>query len=132
MEITVKVDGKEVKVKQDTVLDMDYGTSPYAIQFDEDSSLWTTDREYNKYFLAVAEQFANDKLRARGYLFLNEVYDALGIARTKAGQVMGWVYDPGNPNNHNHVDLDISNKRNDGKNVFILDPNVDGCILDKI
>lgn len=32
----------------------------------------------------------NDKLRWQGHLFLNEVYDALGMPKTRLGAVMGW------------------------------------------
>ena len=31
-----------------------------------------------------------------GYLFLNDVYDLLGIPKSKAGQVVGWIYDKNN------------------------------------
>ena len=57
----------------------------------------------------------------------------LGVPRRAIGQLVGWVYDENNPNGDNFVDLDIFNERNNNdKNVFILDPNVDGYILDKI
>lgn len=57
----------------------------------------------------------------------------LGVPRRAIGQLVGWVYDENNPNGDNFVDLDIFNERNNNDdNVFILDPNVDGYILDKI
>ena len=57
----------------------------------------------------------------------------LGVPRRAIGQLVGWVYDENNPNGDNFVDLDIFNERNNNnENVFILDPNVDGYILDKI
>lgn len=57
----------------------------------------------------------------------------LGVPRRVIGQLVGWVYDENNPNGDNFVDLDIFNERNNNdENVFILDPNVDGYILDKI
>ena len=57
----------------------------------------------------------------------------LGVPRRAIGQLIGWVYDENNPNGDNFVDLDIFNERNNNdENVFILDPNVDGYILDKI
>ena len=57
----------------------------------------------------------------------------LGVPRRAIGQLAGWVYDENNPNGDNFVDLDIFNERNNNdENVFILDPNVDGYILDKI
>ena len=57
----------------------------------------------------------------------------LGVPRRAIAQLVGWVYDENNPNGDNFVDLDIFNERNNNdENVFILDPNVDGYILDKI
>ena len=57
----------------------------------------------------------------------------LGVPRRAIGQCVGWIYDENNPNGDNFVDLDIYNERNNNdENVFILDPNVDGYILDKI
>ena len=57
----------------------------------------------------------------------------LGVPRRAIGQLVGWVYDENNPNGDKFVDLDIFNERNNNnENVFILDPNVDGYILDKI
>lgn len=44
-------------------------------------------------FLRRQQDYANEMLKARGHLFLNEVYDLLDIPRSKAGQVVGWVYD---------------------------------------
>ena len=91
-------------------------------------------------FLKKAESFANDKLRINGYLFLNEVYEMLGIPKTKAGQVVGWVYDEKNASGDNFVDFgifDINNPKardfvNGYERVIILDFNVDGVILDLI
>lgn len=95
--------------------------------------MWEKDHECNKAFLKCTENYLNDRLYAKGYLFLNEVYSALGVARTQLGQLVGWVYDPENPLWDNYVDLDISNDRNNNdENVFVLDPNVDGFILDRI
>ena len=91
-------------------------------------------------FLRAQQQYANDLLVARGHLFLNEVYDMLGIERTKAGQVVGWIYDPKNPNGDNYIDFGIYDvnkaKNRDFVNgyepVILLDFNVDGNIWDKM
>ena len=91
-------------------------------------------------FLFKQQNYANDTLKARGYLFLNEVYDMLGIPRTKAGQVVGWIYDEKHPIGDNFVDfgiVDVNNERsrafmNGYERSIILDFNVDGNILDLI
>ena len=111
--------------------------SPYAVFFDETSAAWTKNPECNKLFLLRQQEYANAKLRARGYLFLNEVYETLGVPRTSAGQLIGWVYDEENPVGDNYVDFGIFTKRN-GKFVngfeksVLLDFNVDGNILDRL
>jgi hypothetical protein len=64
--------------------------SPYSRFFDETSANWTKTPEYNLMFLRAQQQWANDRLTAYGYLFLNEVYEALGLERSQAGQTVGW------------------------------------------
>lgn len=62
--------------------------------FDEFSSLWNhNDPTMNVANLRAVTKTAQDKLVMQGYLFLNDVYDMLGIQRTPAGQVLGWIYD---------------------------------------
>ena len=112
--------------------------SDYARFFDEASPCWQNDPEYNLMFLRAQQQYANDLLRAKGRLFLNDVYDMLGIEKTKAGQVVGWVYDRENPNGDNFVDFgiyDMSKERvrafvNGYETNILLDFNVDGNIWD--
>lgn len=109
--------------------------SDYARFFDEVCSGWSKDPEYNLMFLRSQEQYANDLLRAKGHLFLNEVYDMLGIPRTKAGQVVGWCVK--SPFYDGYVDFGINDERNSdfvngNTNVALLDFNVVGNILDMI
>ena len=133
MELKVKVDGVEMSIEEAMSIGTDFGTSPYGFKFDENSISWDRSREWNICFLELTQDYFNDLLKHRGHLFLNEVYDRLGIPRRAIGQLVGWVYDENNPNGDNFVDLDIFNERNNNdENVFILDPNVDGYILDKI
>ena len=113
--------------------------SDYARFFDDGNTGWTKDPEYNLMFLRQQQNYANDLLKSRGHLFLNEVYDMLGIHRTQAGQIVGWVYDEKNPNGDNYVDFGIYNGNrtsrnfvNGHENVILLDFNVDGPIYDLI
>ena len=129
MELIVKVGDHETVVSEDVLLETDYGTSCYGLKFDEKCAGWSKYREDNLFFLKLIQENANIQLKAKGYLFLNEVYDMLGAPRTKLGQVCGWVYKENNPIGDNYVDLGIDRNTKDN-NVFILDPNVDGCILD--
>ena len=133
MELKVKVDGAEMSIEEAMSICTDLGTSPYGFKFDENSASWDRSRDMNVFFLKFTQDYFNDLLKLRGYLFLNEVYDRLGIPRRAIGQCVGWIYDENNLNGDNFVDLDIFNERNNNdENVFILDPNVDGYILDKI
>lgn len=67
----------------------------FARSFDKTNIHWNERSEYNKMFLKVQEGYFNDRLAARGYLFLNDVYDALGFPRVPAGQLIGWVHAEG-------------------------------------
>ena len=114
--------------------------SDYARFFDDGCTGWTKDPEYNLMFLKDQQRYANDLLQSKGHLFLNEVYDMLGIPRTKAGQAVGWIYDEVHPVGDNFVDFgltDIHNARvrdfvNGYERTILLDFNVDGSILDMI
>ena len=116
-----------------------YG-SDYARFFDEYCTGWTRDAEYNLMFLRQQQNWANEKLKSQGYLFLNDVYAMLGIPKTKAGQIVGWVYDEGNKFADNYVDFGIYDLYNEQARDFVngreksilLDFNVDGNILDMI
>ena len=129
--------GKEKKAKKTVeVVDGIDGYSEYARFFDDGCKGWEKDAESNLLFLRAQQQYANDLLVSRGYLFLNEVYNMLGIQITKAGQVVGWVYDPDNKDLHNWVDFGIYDvnkpKARDFVNglerTILLDFNVDGDI----
>ena len=83
------------------------------------SSYYEKDPEYNLMFLRQQERYATEKLRANGTLFLNEVYDMLDIPRTRAGQVVGWVYDEDNPIGDNYVDFGIYNVHRPSNREFV-------------
>lgn len=100
-------DGK--KTKEEIVVGCDEKElSGYARYFNENNINWSDDPQFNLMFLRQNQNWANDKLISQGYLYLNDVYEALGFPKSKAGQVVGWVYDPNN-NEHgdNYVDFGI-------------------------
>ncbi len=129
-------DGKEKKIKKtiDVVGNDTY--SDYACFFDESCSGWERTPDYNISFLKAQQQYANDLLRAKGYLFLNDVHDMLGIEKTKAGQIVGWIYDPSDDERDNYVDFGIMecnreyvrDSVNGYEPAILLDFNVDGNI----
>lgn len=143
IETTVTDENGEEKVVKETVQVSDTNHtfySDYARCFDDGCTGWTKNAEMNLMFLRRQQDWANERLKARGYLFLNEVYESLGIPRTKAGQVVGWIYDTKNPNGDNYVDFGIYNIHIEKNRDFVngyersiwLDFNVDGNILDLI
>ena len=112
--------------------------SVYARFFDPYSTSWSKEPEYNLIFLRCQQNYANDLLRARGHVFLNEVYDMLGIARSKAGAVVGWVLSK-NGETDNFINFGIFDGDdrardfvNGREGAILLDFNVDGVIYDKI
>ena len=138
--VTVDEEGNEVK---ETVKVMEGADNPttysdYARFFDESCPAWQNDPEYNLTFLRAQQQYANDLLKAQGRLFLNDVYKMLGIDITKAGQVVGWIYDPDCPVGDNFVDFGIYDMSKERVRAFVngyepnilLDFNVDGNIWD--
>jgi hypothetical protein len=143
MEITITIkcndkDLEKVKMEEEPKQKIESKYSMYARVFDESCAMWSSEREYVLTFLKLQEEYANAKLRRVGCVFLNEIYDMLGMARTKAGQVVGWIYDEKNPVGDNRIDFGLEELYDrgvfddDSTKPIWLDFNVDGMILDKI
>ena len=110
--------------------------NPYEFLFDELNPNWQKQEGLNKYFLEMNQNHANDKLRAQGHLFLNEVLDMVGIPRTQAGSITGWVWNSNTGDGfvdfgiltegevHNYTQREDISVR--------LNFNVDGVIYDQI
>lgn len=113
------------------------GGSIYARFFDESCAPFQPEPEYNLAFLMNQQNYMNDRLRMRKHLFLNEVYDALGMERSKAGAVVGWTL---GQNSDNYVDFGIFDGENGMTRAFVnghegailLDFNVDGVIIENL
>lgn len=129
-------DGKPQTMKRNVVNGQ---PSIYARFFDEGNMNYQKDAGFNRIFLNAQQNYANDFLRHRGYIFLNDVYDMLGMDRTPEGAVVGWLM--GSQEGDSFVDFGIfSNPDSLEKRLFVngdersvlLDFNVDGVIFDKI
>ena len=135
-ETVIDENGKEKTVKKTVNVSDPNGYSDYARFFDESCAGWNKTPEYNLMFLKQQQAHANRLLQQNGYLFLNEVYEMIGLPKTKAGQVVGWVYDEKNPIGDNFVDFgiyDIYNEKardfvNGYERSILLDFNVDGNV----
>jgi hypothetical protein len=134
VETEVDEKGKSYKVKKEKLIKDPNGLSVYAKFFDETCRQWSKNAEYNLMFLKAQQNYYNNLLMARGHVFLNEVYDALGIPRTQAGSIVGWVIGGGD----NNIDFGIfdgdrpivRNFVNGYEHSILLDFNVDGAIYD--
>lgn len=109
--------------------------SIYARFFDDSCIGWTNDANYNLTFLKSQQCYANAVLENKGELYLNEVYDMLGIPRSKAGQIVGWRFNKEHPTGDNFVDFGLDDPvnadfMNGYKRVALLDFNVDGNIIE--
>lgn len=131
--------GEVVGTKKELVVGMD-PHSPYARIFDETNDMWSKVPGQNQMFLSNQQNWLNDRLNARGHLFLNDVYKCLGFPETTAGQVVGWLRSDHEDSKDGFVDFGLMEIENAGKRDFvngferscILDFNVDGQMFTKI
>jgi len=134
-----EVDVVDDKGKVNKVLRVGDGTpSVYARFFDPTSTSWNKNADYNFVFLRSQQNWANDLLKIRGHVFLNEVYDMLGLERSKAGSVVGWILI--GEYRDNYIDFGLFDGDDQAARDFVngregsvlLDFNVDGVIWDKL
>lgn len=112
-----------------------------AATIDIDGPDFNGDEQAARKFVLTVQNTANDLLQARGHLFLNELYDLLGIKRIPQGNLVGWMRktrtgDPG------VVDLGLFATDNSGKTpegnieglpgMLWVVPEVQGIIVDLI
>lgn len=123
----------------DAVVNSLKALSPYArIIAEESSTCWDPNEDYTSQNLAAVQLWANRRLERKGHLFLNEVFDQLGLSRTREGAVVGWLKNGEGDNYVSFGDFDASIYRvpsDDYTRVdsnFIVDFNVDGVIWDRI
>lgn len=76
---------------------------------------WTPDQVWE--YLRQKQREANDMLRIRKHIFLNEVYDLLGLDRTEEGAVVGWILTKNNPNSY--VDFGLDSMPDDARRIFL-------------
>ena len=120
----------------------------WDVMFDESSRCWEPNATRNFEFLAIQQRTANYTLRMRGYIFLYEVYELLGITKEvvgdqkwRAAHYMGWMFDPEDNSRDSFVDFGICEPKTDiptkktnlqlttNEPSFWLNMNVDGDIL---
>lgn len=130
-------DGKKKTTEHDVESIKSENVVGYSAVFDNHCSEWDPNYIYNLKWLRANETAANDILTERGHIFLNEVYDMIGLPHTTAGAVAGWIK---NGDGDGYVSFGLDDPANESArrlidgvdNVVLLDFNVDGIIFDKI
>lgn len=80
----------------------------YKQRFDSSCKDWEANNmKYNLMRMTILEQYCNDVLRSRGYVFLRDIYEYLGIPITRESLFAGWYYDPSEVFEGNHIDFHI-------------------------
>jgi len=134
VETTKDEKGKKTSVVKDKKL---CDCSQYSFFFDEHNPEWVKNPEVNRGTIYAKQMWANDILKTRGFLFMNEVRAMFHEPETNEGACVGWVL---NGDGDGYVDFGIFQKGSrllkpfiqPEERSFLLDLNVDGIILDKI
>lgn len=137
-EETTDEKGKTKKTKK--TINVASGLSEYGIVLDRTDThgiFNPQDIKYTVQVLTGEQNYVNDLLRVRKWVTLNQVYERLGVEPTKAGNVVGWVYEENNKEGDNYIDFKITptykqNEMGNFEEVVLLDFNVDGYIFDRI
>lgn len=84
-------EGRETKSKKK--IKTGGGNSPYSRIWGRDTTNeWSpAASEYNLAKLRSVQEWGTMRLNHKGHLFLNEIHDELGLERTPAGAVVGWL-----------------------------------------
>ena len=136
----VDEDGKEKTIKKKVkVYNGDQKLAcDYTRVFDWHNPYWKPDMNYNLMFMRGRQSWSGIRLEANGYLFFNDVLKECGFSKTKAGQTVGWVYDPeNNKSGDNSIDFRITEAYSYDDHgqklpILLLDFNCDGSILDNV
>lgn len=108
----------------------------YCVLYDEANIGWERDALLNFKFLMCQQAWLNEKLRRQGYLFLCDVYDALGFdvgilgpKKARASHILGWIYDVTDPTRDNYVSFGLTHPGTDialpnvAKQIEMNEPN---------
>ena len=105
----------------------------YSFFFDETNRRWIKDPGYNHSYLSNQQKNWNLELKSKGFVFLNDVLKDLGFEPTKAGQLVGWVYD--SKDGDGYIDFGFNRYPEfvaGYERSVRLEFNVDGIVIDQI
>lgn len=129
------------EVQKEVVGYTDGRASMYAKVFDITNENFSRDYAQTEATLRQIKNYCNLQLKAKGYLLLNDVYDALGLDRTTEGAVVGWLseYNGGIDGYVEFITIPLAEDEEvadtgafNMARGFIIDFNVDGPVFDKI
>lgn len=131
-------DGTEIDVKEAVSVDNSDITIPEddtARWMKEGNPHWDKRNNYVLMTMRALETRCTDTLRARGHIFLNEVYDLLGFDHTPIGAMVGWCLN--DPESDDFVDFGLYSKGaadyvNGSVHEVLLTFNHSGVIINKI
>jgi hypothetical protein len=78
------IDSEEVKKRKKEFSD-------YAVMFGKENENWEPSTRQNILYLQSVIRYFEDRLRLKGRVFLNEVYEYMGYEPTEAGTQVGWI-----------------------------------------
>ena len=109
------------------------------------STHWRNDPDYNLQFVTSCQRIANQKLKAQGYLFLDEVYELLGfdLEGFSNAKIVGWIDDedafidfrifcPNAPWDEQAANRAVLKGQRYCDSEIYLDFNCDGIIIDQL
>ena len=136
-ETVVDEKGKEKQVKKTVEVADPNVTNDYIKYFTRSNPYWDDTPDYVELFLRSQQNYANDRLKVDKVLTLNDVYDSIGFQKTKAGMVVGWVFDENNEDGDNFIEFNvrkvyIPNEYGEEELAYAIDFNVDGNIYNKM
>lgn len=139
--------GSQDLKSEDSVEENAKNINPYTALYTCGNRGWERNACLNYDYLMTQQAYLNHKLQSQGFLFLSDVYDALGFdasilgaEKVRASHILGWIYDPTDQNRDNYVSFGLTNKNNVAKSYiskqlednepnFWLEFNCDGDIL---
>ena len=63
-----------------------------TIKFDESAVNWCKDQETNHMYLIQQKHWFEDLFKHRGYIYLNQIYEALGVRWDSTKENVLWIY----------------------------------------
>ena len=134
---------KEAEKKNLPATMKEEAVNPYVYIWDDSSEQFSKDSElalsFNRMKITSIESYFTALLRAKGYVFLNDILDRLDIKQTKAGQFCGWVWEKDNESGDNDIRISVTEREQssvydpDKKiTALVLEFNCDGGIVNRL